>query len=186
MNAQGHGFQQQGREVFSTFSCQKLQPSVTCCLFQQNKTKEVSFSNEWDSFWKANTQIFIWLDARNCFPVMLLNKGCSPFQKRIWGLRAWLNHKGHNWKQQIAAANEASSISVLKWESERFKLGNGLPSNIRKGGCFSLECACTEVPAGCSTLSLSMKHSHAADCYYRIMLWNRAIMLQHIPFWSAS
>lgn len=117
---------------------------------------------------------------------MLLNKSCSPFQKRIWGLRAWLNHKGHNWKQQIAAANEASSIFVLKWESERLKLGNGLPSSIRKGGSISLECACTEVPAGCRTPSLSMKHSHAADCYYRKMHWNRAIMLQHIPFWSAS
>lgn len=45
MNAQGHGFQQHGREVFSTYSCQKLQPNVTGCLFQQNKTKEVSFLN---------------------------------------------------------------------------------------------------------------------------------------------
>lgn len=38
MNAQGHGFQQQEREVFSTYSCQKEQLRVTC-LFQQNKTR---------------------------------------------------------------------------------------------------------------------------------------------------
>lgn len=39
------GFQQQGREVFSAYSWLKLQPSVTYCVFQQNKTKEVSFLN---------------------------------------------------------------------------------------------------------------------------------------------